>query len=428
MSVEYESSKFLLDARAYKGRLQAARSFEEVLELWKSNSIPYEIQDQNPYSPEYLGEVTSLYSELSNVEYATANEWTSDKQSPEQFELGYPWVTKNLGIISQELAKPIQAMSVLDAAGFSSAKVVEFGGGWGNLALPMAKAGLAVTVIDIDRGFLDRISRLADRESLSVVTIEEDFVDAARKMDSSYDVAIFQSSFHHCLNFNDLLQQISQNVLTDRGIILFLSEPIFHEYPFPWGLRFDGESLWAIMCNKWLELGFRHDFFSTCLLKQGLFLSEVPGFASYVGAGWKASRGTLGIPFEQWSLPASISSTFHEPQAGSGRFVTSQSLLPGLVGSAVTGYQLTVHNFGAAPLGFTITGRTSENFRISVGEILNVWVDADCEHVTIRSDMFVPDVVHGNGDVRELGVCISNIRLAHAPACPQPQPNSDPRL
>lgn len=45
------------------------------------------------------------------------------------------------------------------------------------------------------------------------------------------------------------------------GRVFFAAEPITAGFPIPWGLRLDGESLWAIRRFGWLELGFNEHYF-----------------------------------------------------------------------------------------------------------------------------------------------------------------------
>ena len=55
-------------------------------------------------------------------------------------------------------------------------------------------------------------------------------------------------------------------VLNPGGKVVLAAEPILESFHIPWGLRIDGESLWAIRTNGWLELGFQESYFiETCL-------------------------------------------------------------------------------------------------------------------------------------------------------------------
>jgi len=88
------------------------------------------------------------------------------------------------------------------------------------------------------------------------------------ELDDRFDAVLFFESFHHCENHLQLLSGLDRAVLPG-GRVLFAAEPITKSFPLPWGLRLDGESLWAIRRNGWLELGFRRSYFEQTLHRYG---------------------------------------------------------------------------------------------------------------------------------------------------------------
>jgi SAM-dependent methyltransferase len=353
------------------------------------------------------------------------------QESAEIFELGYPWVSKNLHVSCAEIAKVAQAFRALETAGASGKRIIEFGCGWGNLAVPLAKTGQDVTVVDIDVGFLDRIGRICAKENINITTIESEFLSACAKADGLFDAVVFQASFHHCLDFDQLLHQIKNTLLTPTGSVFFFSEPVFDGYAFPWGIRYDGESLWAVMVNKWLELGFDQSFFSSLMLSNGFFLTRIPEVPGYVGNGWRATQAANGVNFADWVLPNSYSKTFHEPDASGteGRFCRAKSILPALPDVPGNAYRLTVRNYAPRALDFAVgSGRLGTSSRINPGEQREIQIISDGEDIPIRSDIFcsrkrIKDIfsprkrIKGNGDTRELGIFLAHVS-AHLPNSP----------
>ncbi len=64
----------------------------------------------------------------------------------------------------------------------------------------------------------------------------------------------------------------------------------------PWGVRTDGESLWAIRRNGWLELGFHPDYFRQALGRVGL-VAEVHTSADLPWINvWDAKVGVFEAP------------------------------------------------------------------------------------------------------------------------------------
>lgn len=74
-----------------------------------------------------------------------------------------------------------------------------------------------------------------------------------------YVAAVFFECFHHCDDHRRLLRALHRAV-QPGGCVVFAAEPIAPDYPVPWGVRMDGEALWAIHNFGWLELGFRDDY------------------------------------------------------------------------------------------------------------------------------------------------------------------------
>jgi 2-polyprenyl-3-methyl-5-hydroxy-6-metoxy-1,4-benzoquinol methylase len=283
-----DSEAFAAEAIAYKKDLVAAKDFAALRSLWKEKNFPYRMRVQDPFSDAYRNEVLDVYQRLVDTEYDVANELTSTHLSPEDFARGYPWMSNDMGVVASELGKAVQGFRALAQFTPDAKSVIEFGVGWGNTAVPLARAGLDGCAVDIDEAFLKRTAGEAKALSTSVRTLHADFLEAARNPGQRYDVALFSSSFHHCLEFEELLRAIKENVLTENGCIAFFAEPISNGMSFPWGLRYDGEAVWAITCNKWLELGFSEDFFRELMARVGFSVEPIPDPSGLSGAGWLA--------------------------------------------------------------------------------------------------------------------------------------------
>lgn len=415
MTNEVDKAQFLSLVQDYTKQLSLTKNFDQAHELWRRTNIPYVYTSQDPLSAEYGREVLELYRNLTQTDYAAANEMTSTKQSQDEFEVGFPWISYNLEAVAQEYAKVTQALRAIHQQKSGRNQIIEFGSGWGNLSIPLAKSGQDVTVVDIDDGFLERLQRIAAREGVHVQCLLGDFVEIAKAVPDRYDFAVFQASFHHCLNFIELVESIRDQVLKPDGCLLFLCEPIIDGYPFPWGLRFDGESLWAITQNKWLELGFDREFFTAFMHRSGFLVSKVPAVQGFVGEGWMAQSGPEGVPFEEWMFSDEFSRTFHSSQGGSGhgRFCREISRLPGLKGCFYSTYAITFRNYGRDPLAVRITTpEESISFSIEVGAEHEIACRANCDYVEIVSEVFCPHTLGLSGDTRVMGPAITRVAFS----------------
>ena len=405
---------FAAKAEEFSKQMSEAADFTELLGMWRSTSFPYVYAEKDPHSDAYRKEVEQLYQALTNISYSVENELTSNKLADAEFETGFPWTTKNLSVIWPEMAKVVQAIRELDRRSAQGKRVIEFGAGWGNLAIPLAKSGLDVSVVDIDKGFLQRIDAKAKLENISIETIQGDFIAAARGVTKRYSVVMFQASFHHCLEFEYLLQILRDDVLDKGGFIIFGSEPIYEDYPLPWGLRFDGESIWAITDKKWLELGFSEAFFFDLLLRNGYFARRVENIPTVLSEAWAADLGSDGIELASWRLPPEFDQSFHDRRLGDdGRFCRDHSILPGLIGGHHSSYEFHFANFSGIPLGIEIRAGGAAYTRVlAPGEQSSATIEAKCAIVEISSDTFCPADLGASDDDRILGVYISRIAMS----------------
>jgi SAM-dependent methyltransferase len=127
--------------------------------------------------------------------------------------------------------------------------------------------GHRVTAIDIGQNFVDLINARAARLNTHVEAVVGDFTKV-RELDGQFDATLFFECFHHCADHLELLSDLDR-VVAPGGAIVFAGEPIAKVRRQPWGLRTDGEALWAIRKHGWLELGFRRSYFLRTLERFG---------------------------------------------------------------------------------------------------------------------------------------------------------------
>ncbi len=231
----------------------------------------------DPHSEGYRTAVMDLYAWLHGSPYELSNESTD-------FELGrfvdvpFPYSTASGVTVGNHLMAIGHVIRTLDLA--AGSRVLEFGAGWGNITVALAQMGHRVTAIDISEQFADLIQARASRVNATVDTMVGDF-SMVEELSDSFDAVLFFESFHHCTDHSSLLTSLHR-IVAPRGRILFAAEPIEEDFYAPWGLRLDGESLWAIRKNGWFELGFRTSYFMDALGRSGWSAAEVvcPGLPS----------------------------------------------------------------------------------------------------------------------------------------------------
>jgi protein-L-isoaspartate O-methyltransferase len=218
----------------------------------------------DPFSAEYRSKVFELYEWLHGRPYAPSNEATpfdveAAADSP------FPYVTHSAQTVGNHLMAVAHVIRTLDLP--PGSRVVEFGPGWGNTTIALAQMGHDVTAIDIEPRFVQLIETRAERVHATVDARVGDF-SMIDDLDGRYDAVLFFESFHHCADHLALLAGLDR-VVAPGGRVLFAAEPITEAFPAPWGLRFEGESVWAIRRNGWLELGFKESYFFEALGRFG---------------------------------------------------------------------------------------------------------------------------------------------------------------
>lgn len=218
----------------------------------------------DPESADYRHVQMQLYEWLHGKPYASSNEVTSFDVA-QAAQTPFPFYTRSAQTIGGQLIGIGHIIRSLDLP--PGASVLEFGPGWGNTTLLLARSGYQVTAIDIEQNFVDLISERARREQLPVQVRQGDF-SQIRDIEQAYDAVLFFECFHHCADHQALVAALAA-VVRPGGRVVFAGEPIADHFPMPWGLRLDGESLWAIRKHGWLELGFQERYFRDLLARHG---------------------------------------------------------------------------------------------------------------------------------------------------------------
>jgi len=167
-------------------------------------------------------------------------------------------------------------------------RVVEFGVGWGHTTLNLARCGYKVTAIDIEGNFLELLRLRAERESLNIRAVRGDFLDLPVE-EASYDAALFFECFHHCIRFKELIERL-RAVIRPGGKIVFCGESFYGEwFDYPWGVRLDGHSVWAIRNFGWMELGFRESYITALLERLDFNVKKIESPVGPIGTIFTAT-------------------------------------------------------------------------------------------------------------------------------------------
>lgn len=240
----------------------------------------------DPFSPGYRRAVLELYEWLHGSPYSTDNESTA-------FDMGsalvrpFPYLTGSPETVGDYL---IAVGHLVRTVGLGpGSRVLELGPGWGNVAVPLAQLGCQVTVVDVSPQFVDLVAARAGQVGVEIDARVGDFssVEQILAGEKPFDAVVFFESFHHCVDHNALLEKLGL-LVSAAGRLVLAAEPVERRFWKPWGIRLDGESLWAVRRNGWLELGFRRDYFLEALRRAGWRPTLVACPATPWGQAWVA--------------------------------------------------------------------------------------------------------------------------------------------
>ena len=228
----------------------AAPSDAALRELFATFRMETPVTHSDPFSGAYAREQMALYEQISGRTYRLENEETQFDVD-ELVSRPFPYCTGSLQVVGDQFVAIGSLLRHMKVP--MGGRILEFGPGHGNTTLALAQAGYQMTAVDVEARFCNLIQRRAARNGVDIEVVNSDFMWAEQVLEP-YDAVIFFECFHHCADHLRLLQAL-QTAIKPGGKIYFAGEPITEEFPVPWGIRLDGESLWAIRKHGWLELG-----------------------------------------------------------------------------------------------------------------------------------------------------------------------------
>lgn len=150
-------------------------------------------------------------------------------------------------------------------------RALEYGPGFGQTALTLARLGVQVDVVDISPVYCGFVRRQAEFFGVPLTAVQGRFGIHPRP-GSRYRLIWFYESFHHCRDFFAVVAGLRE-LLEDDGSILLSGEPIVRReddaVPYPWGLRLHSEVAAVVRRHRWFELGFTEPFLYELFARHG---------------------------------------------------------------------------------------------------------------------------------------------------------------
>lgn len=219
----------------------------------------------DPDSPEYRRVQFELYSRLSGQ---SSYEPTVNEQLTIDFDAllanPHPYWSKNPTVVGEQLMAIGFMIRALDLQ--RGDRILEFGPGSGTSTLEFAKMGHSITAVDINPLYTEIVRARALQVGLKVDVALSEMLDY--QPEGRFDRVVFYECFHHCSDHLRMIERLDK-LVSPGGAVVFAGEPITDSFDWPWGLRLDGISLWAIRNHGWLELGFNTKYFKKAMARYG---------------------------------------------------------------------------------------------------------------------------------------------------------------
>lgn len=171
---------------------------------------------------------------------------------------------------------------------------LEYGPGFAQTALALARMGVEVDTVDISPVFCEHVRKQAEHFQVPLRAHQGRFGDNPRP-GQRYKLIWFYESFHHCVNFQEVVPQLVQH-LAEGGRIILGGEPVFQrEYaavPYPWGIRLHSEVAAIMRQTHWFELGFSEAFLYELFARSGLAGRRIDCEPSLFGQLYVFERST----------------------------------------------------------------------------------------------------------------------------------------
>ncbi len=194
-----------------------------------------------------------------------------------------------------------QIMRTLDLPTNSTATVLEYGSGSGQLLLFLARIGLDTHAVAIDQPSLDLVAAQSAAMGLDVKCERALFGQGFEG--KKFDRIIFFEAVHHAWDFDNLLDRL-RGRLNPGGRLILCGEPIVGQtsgIPFAWGPRLDGLSIFCMRRFGWMELGFTESFLIDALHRRDGLVSvhqipDVGRATTYVATPALGAKIMMGRP------------------------------------------------------------------------------------------------------------------------------------
>lgn len=380
--------------------------------------------DLDPNSEQYAHQQHALWRLLSGRERLYAPE-LDEKEAPlgAVDAIRYPahYMRRDQEAVPLAADQIIATGMILKHSGVKPGdRVLEYGAGFGQTALALARLGVSVDTVDISRAFCEYVKAQAEFFQVPLTPFEGRFGWNPRA-EEQYNLILFYEAFHHCADFRSVIHDIKR-YLAPGGRILLVGEPILRGksryLPYPWGLRLDAEPIAQVRRFGWLELGFTEEYILRLFTDEGFVARRIDCESSIHGSGYIfQARGDKLLLSEQW-FPDDIGSGWNNPEEH-GRWTTAHARV--LLDTSNNFHSLEIEAQNHHPITQTVDflygdSLVTTTFRTGESKTVVIKAASKAPELSIHTKALVPANRYfmRTSDTRALGILIRSIRYSQA--------------
>jgi 2-polyprenyl-3-methyl-5-hydroxy-6-metoxy-1,4-benzoquinol methylase len=288
------------------------------------------------------------------------------------------------------------------------ATALEYGAGFGQIAVALARLGVAVHTVDISESFCAAVTAAARHYDVEVTAHNAAFGYAPEG--KSFDLVYFYEAFHHAFEFRQLIPRLHQ-LLAPGGRLILAGEPIVPDtspiVPYPWGIRMDVENVVIIRERGWMELGFQQSYLLGLFVKAGFVWQHHECPPSRQAELWVLEKRPDVISLATHALTPAEAATWHGPEP-TGRWTRDRAVLN--VDESTASFDVVVVNFHPLTREVTLSCGNEVILEIGAGHQETVRMAQAGGELVIESEPLIPrDYGGAADDDRELGIFVESI-------------------
>ena len=321
-----EVSRVVFDEGTASPRFEPLRHAHMTLPDWF-------VEGLDPYSTEYASQQVRLWQAIAGVDRPYEPE-IDEKEVPVDHAdpIRFPayFMRRDADAVRSASDHILAHGMILKHSALKPGDcALEYGAGFGQIALSLARLGVDVHTVDISKTFCEFVRQQAEHFQVPL-TPHHGFFGDNPMPDLRYQLIWFYESFHHCLDWQRLLARL-KDMLAPGGRVLLCGEPMavrqYAAVPYPWGVRLHSEVVATIRRFRWFELGFTEDFLFEIFHRAGFSIVRHDCEPSLWGRTYVAEPLPTELHLGQMWLPPELSEREWHAAEPDGRWTRGDARL-----------------------------------------------------------------------------------------------------